>query len=387
MSATQEIPVPADVRPVAAEPAAPRADDALTAAERASAAAEVQADQKKPGHTQARHDAEMERLSRHSMSVHSEALRAAIEAAIPVKQRAFELAQVHEKAGRAFFAASPGPEQEAARQAEMAAEAEWQNMRGQLGVAALAVAHAPFSDLQDVVARAEAFAELVGRAGDNDAPDFDEDRLLMLASYRAAVLEMIERQPSRGDWDDAVAGLRGIEKRIGALEATTNVVALEKAWADRDDAITDLFSMQPPHLDGLLLMLDLVRELRFLGRGTYGSRADAIGDEQVTARTLRDKSDEGLAQGLALIAQHAARLRDLEMPRDWRDAMRDFARIAPGAADAVRNAFDRCMHLPHLKAIQLAGKPDSELPVLMFSGTDGDHWIGPEKAWRGEGVK
>lgn len=387
MFAVQEIPAPADVRPVADEPAEPPADAALTAAKRASAAAEGEPEQKKPSHNEARHEAELERLSRHSMSVHSEALRAAIDAAIRVKQRAYELGKVHEAAQEAFFAAAAGPEKKAAHQAETTAEAEWLNMRRQLDVAALAVAHAPFSDLEDVVARAEAFAELVGRAGDNDVPDTDEDRLLMLASYRAAVLEMIERQPSRGDWDDAVANLRGIEGRIDALEATTNVVALEKAWADRDDAITDLFSMQPPHLDGLLLMLDLVRELRFLGRGTYGSRANAIGDEQVTARTLRDKSDEGLAQGLALIAQHAARLRDLEMPRDWRDAMRDFARIAPGAADAVRNAFDRCMHLPHLKAIQLAGKPDSELPVLMFSGAEGDHWIGPEKAWRGEGVK
>jgi len=368
VSATQEIPVPAGVRPVAAEPAAPRADDALTAAERASAAAEDEAGQRKPSHTQARHDAEMERLSRHSMSVHSEALRAAIEAAIPVKQRAFELAQVHEKAGRAFFAASPGPEKEAAHHAETAAEAEWLNMRRKLDVAALAVAHAPFSDLQDVVARAEAFAELVGRAGDHDVPDADEDRLLMLASYRAAVLEMIERQPSRGDWDDAVANLRGIEERIDTLETTRNVTALEKAWADRDDAITDLFSMQPPHLDGLLLMLDLVRELRFLGRRTYGSRADAIGYEQVTARTLRDKSDEGLVQGLALIAQHAARLRDQEMPRDWRHIMRDFGKCHPGSKDAIRQAFELGMHKPNLESVQLAGRPEHELPVLHFGG-------------------
>lgn len=368
MSATQEIPAPADVRPVAAEPADFLPDDALTAAERASATAEGEPEQKKSSHTQARHDAEMERLSRHSMSVHSEALRAAIDAAIPVKQRAYELGKVHEAAQEASFVAVAGPEKEAAHQAETAAEAEWLNMRRQLDVAALAVAHAPFSDLQDVVARAEAFAELVGRAGDNDVPDADEDRLLMLASYRAAVLEMIERQPSRGDWDDAVAGLRGIEERIDTLEATTNVIALEKAWADRDDAITDLFSMQPPHLDGVLLMIDLVRELRFLGRRTYAGRADAISDKQVTARTLRDKSDDSLAQGLALIAQHAARLRDLEMPRDWREAMRDLGNWHPGSKDAVRQAFDLGMHRPNLESVQLAGRPEHELPILHFGG-------------------
>jgi len=364
VSATQEIPAPADARPVAAEPADPRADDALTAAERASAAAE----QKKPSHTQARHEAEMHRLSLHSMSVHSEALRAAIDAAIPVKQRAYELGKVHAKAQDAYFAAADGPEKEAASQAEAKADDAWRNMLRQLDAVALTVAHAPFSDLDDVVARAEAFAELVGRVGDGDTPNAEEDHVLMLASYRAAVMEMIERQPSRGDWDDAVAGLRGIEERIGALEATTNVDALEKAWADRDEAITDLFSMQPPHLDGLLLMLDLVRELRFLGRRTYASRADAIGDEQVTARTIRDKSDESLAQGLALIAQHAACLRDLEMPQDWREVMRDFGKCHPGSKDAIRQAFELGMHKPNLESVQLAGRPEHELPVLHFGG-------------------
>lgn len=219
MSATQEIPTPADVRSVAAEPAAPRADDALTAAERASAAAEDQADQKKPSHTQARHEAEMDRLSLHRMSVHSEALRAAIDAAIPVKQRAYELGKAHAKAQDASFAAAVGPEKEAASRAEAEAEDAWRNMLRQLDAVALTVAHAPFSDLDDVVARAEAFAELVGRVGDGDTPNAEEDRVLMLASYRAAVMEMIERQPSRGDWDDAVARLREIDRQIEATSA------------------------------------------------------------------------------------------------------------------------------------------------------------------------
>lgn len=372
MSATQEIPAPADVRPVAAEPATPRADDALTAAERASAAAEDQADQKKPSHTQARHEAEMDRLSLHRMSVHSEALRAAIDAAIPVKQRAYELGKAHAKAQDASFAAADGPEKEAASQAEAEAEDAWRNMLRQLDAVALTVAHAPFSDLDDVVARAEAFAELVGRVGDSDTPNAEEDHVLMLASYRAAVMEMIERQPSRGDWDDAVAGLRGIEERIEALEATTNVVALEKAWADRDDAITDLFSMQPPHLDGVLLMIDLIRDVGHLGRRAYGDRAEAIGVDQITVQSLR-RGGEEVKRALALVGQHVARLRDLEMPRDWRQVMRDLGNWHPGSKDAVRHAFDLGMHKPNLESVQLAGRPEHELPVLHF----GEQSVGP----------
>jgi len=359
--------VPADVRPVAAEPAAPRADDALTAAERASAAAEDQTDQKKPGHTQARHEAEMDRLSLHRMSVHSEALRAAIDAAIPVKQRAYELGRVHAKAQDASFAAAVGPEKEAASRAEAEAEDAWRNMLRQLDAVALTVAHAPFSDLDDVVARAEAFAELVGRAGDGDTPNAEEDHVLMLASYRAAVMEMIERQPSRGDWDDAAAGLRGIEERIEALEATTNVVALEKAWADRDDAITDLFSMQPPHLDGVLLMIDLIRDVGHLGRRAYGDRAEAIGVDQITVQSLR-RGGEEVKRALALVGQHVARLRDLEMPRDWRQVMRDLGNWHPGSKDAVRHAFDLGMHKPNLVSVQIAGRPGHELPILHFNG-------------------
>lgn len=373
MSATQEIPTPADVRPVAAEPADPRADDALTAAERASAAAEDQADQKKPGHTQARHEAEMDRLSLHRMSVHSEALRAAIDAAIPVKQRAYELGKAHAKAQDASFAAAVGPEKEAASQAEAEAEDAWRNMLRQLDAVALTVAHAPFSDLDDVVARAEAFAELVGRVGDSDTPNAEEDHVLMLASYRAAVMEMIERQPSRGDWDDAVAGLRGIEERIEALEATTNVVALERAWADRDDAITDLFSMQPPHLDGVLLMIDLIRDVGHLGRRAYGDRAEAIGVDQITVQSLRRGGDEEVKRALALVGQHVARLRDLEMPRDWRQVMRDLGNWHPGSKDAVRHAFDLGMHKPNLESVLLAGRPEHELPVLHF----GEQSVGP----------
>lgn len=368
MSATQEIPVHADARPVAAEPADRRADDALTAAERASAAAEHQVDQKKPSHTQARHEAEMDRLSLHRMSVHSEALRAAIDAAIPVKQRAYELGRVHAKAQDASFAAAVGPEKEAASRAEAEAEDAWRNMLRQLDAVALTVAHAPFSDLDDVVARAEAFAELVGRVGDGDTPNAEEDHVLMLASYRAAVVEMIERRPSRGDWDDAVAGLHEIERQIAGWEENGIAERRAKAHRDRDAAITDLFSMQPPHLDGLLLMLDLVRELRFLGRRTYGNRAATIGSEQVTVRALRDESDDGLVQALALIAQHAARLRDLEMPRDWRHVMRDWGNCHPGSKDAIRQAFELGMHKPNLESVQLAGRPEHELPVLHFGG-------------------
>lgn len=202
--------------------------------------------------------------------------------------------------------------------------------------------------------------------------------ILMLGSYRQAVVEMLERQPSRGDWDDAVAGLREIERRIVGLQAShPEGDGLTKAWADRDAAITDLLSMQPPHLDGVLLLLDLVREVRFLRARTYWSRAKDIDDDgQVTIADIRAPGELGVARSLSLIAQHVARLRDLEMPRDWRGAMRDLGRIAPGAPDTVRNAFDQGMHLPELTNIQLGGLPDSQLPVLHF----GERTVGPDRS-------
>lgn len=320
--------------------------------------------------SQVRHDAEMERLSLHRMTVHSEALRAAIDAAMTQKQRTHDLARAHIAADDA---ADEFDDEGCALAVE--AEAAWQASRAELDNAALAVAHAPFSDLDDVVARAEAFAETVGRPDKDAPPEFDEDHLLMLGSYRQAVVEMIERQPSRGDWDDAVAGLHEIERRIVGLQAShPESDGLTKAWADRDATITDLFSMQPPHLDGVLLLLDLVREARFLRSRTYRNRAADVDDGQITIADIRAPGELGAARSLALIGQHIARLRDLEMPRDWRDAMRDFGRIAPGAADAVRNAFDQGMHLPELTNVQLGGLPDSQLPVLHF----GERAVGPD---------
>lgn len=320
--------------------------------------------------SQVRHEAEMERLSLHRMTVHSEALRAAIDAAMPRKQLAYDLGQVHEAASLAFCDATEGAQKEAARAAEEQAEAAWQASRDELDTAALLVANAPFSDLHDVVARADAYAELVGR----DVVDFPEDKVIQLGSYQAAIMEMLERQPSRGEWDDAVAGLHEIERRIAGLVENADAERRAKAYLDRDAAITDLLSMQPPHLDGVLLLVDLVRENWFLKSRTYRDRAASVGADQVTVSDIRSSGEDGLVRALALIAQHIARLRDLEMPRDWRDAMRDFGRIAPGAADAVRNAFDQGMHLPELTNVQLGGLPDSQLPVLHF----GEHTVGPD---------
>lgn len=368
---------PTEARPIAPAAQPEYVDRAVAAARAAEKALDGEpAPKPERSRSQVRHADEMERLSLHRMTVHSEALRAAIDAAMPLKQRAYDLGQVVEAASQVLYDAHVGPEEEAATAAEAAADAEWNASRALLDTAALAVAHAPFSDLNDVVARAEAFAELVGRPEKDSPPDFDEDHLLMLGSYRQAVMEMLERQPSRGDWDDAVAGLQEIERRIAGLVENADAERRAKAYLDRDAAITDLLSMQPPHLDGVLLLVDLVRENWFLKSRTYRDRAASVGANPVTVSDIRINGEDGLVRALALIAQHVASLRDLELPRDWRVAMRDLGRIAPGAADAVRNAFDEGMHLPELTNIQLGGLPDDKLPVLHF----GECTVGPDRA-------
>ena len=367
------IEAPTEARPTAPAAQPEDVDRAVAAAHAAEKAlGEEPAPKSERSRSQVRHDAEMERLSLHRMTVHSEALRAAIDAAMKQKQRTHDLARAHIAADDA----ADEFDDEGCAQAA-AAEAAWQASRAELDTAALLVAHAPFSDLNDVVARAEAFAELVGRPDKDAPPEFDEDHILMLGSYRQAVMEMLERQPSRGDWDDAVAGLREIERQIAGWGENGIAERRDKAWADRDAAITDLLSMQPPHLDGVLLLLDIVREVRFLRARTYWSRAKDIDDDgQVTIADIRAPGELGVARSLSLIAQHVARLRELEMPRDWRGAMRDLGRIAPGAPDTVRNAFDQGMHLPELTNIQLGGLPDSQLPVLHF----GERTVGPDRS-------
>lgn len=365
---------PTEARPVAPAAQPEGVDRAVAAAHAAEKALGGEpAPKPERSRSQVRHDAEMERLSLHRMTVHSEALRAAIDAAMKQKQRTHDLARAHIAADDA----ADEFDDEGCAQAA-AAEAAWQASREELDTAALLVAHAPFSDLNDVVARAEAFAEIVGRPDKDAPPEFDEDHILMLGSYRQAVMEMLERQPSRGDWDDAVAGLHEIERRIVGLQASHfDGDGLTKAWADRDAAITDLLSMHPPHLDGVLLLLDLVREVRFLRSRTYRNRAADVDDDgQITIADIRAPGEAGVARSLSLIAQHVARLRDLEMPRDWRDAMRNLGWIAPGASDTVRNAFDQGMHLPELTNVQLGGLPDNQLPVLHF----GERTIGPDRS-------
>lgn len=375
---------PSEARPVAPAAQLEDADRAVAAAHAAEKALGAAPDLKpERSRSKERHDAEMERLKHHRICVSSEALRAAIDAAMPLKQRAYDLGQVCEAASQVFYNAHAGPEEEAASAAEAAADAEWNASRALLDAAALAVANAPFSDLHDVVARADAYAELVGR----DVVEFPEDKVIQLGSYQAAIMELIERQPSREDWDEAVSGLREIDRLIEKLDAgEANQDRLNKAYVDRDAAITDLLSLKPPDLDGLLVLMEFVFEHDGPWVGTYRARSIGAGETNLTAADLHNGEDEAFFKGLALIAQHTARLRDLDMPRDWRDAMRDFGRICPGAEDAIRHAFSRCMHLPNLKAIQLAGRQDHELPVLVFSGSDGDHWIGPDLAYRGEGL-
>ena len=108
-------------------------------------------------------------------------------------------------------------------------------------------------------------------------PDADEDRQAVLLSYRAAIEEMIQRAPDRQAWDDGIDALRSVEKalskafdqearaRADAARAAAGASDTDEfhrhsqATAKVDDLLgqreqlrTNLLSLDPPDIDGLL---------------------------------------------------------------------------------------------------------------------------------------
>lgn len=360
--------------------------------------------------------AEMEALKLRAMTARSPALGRLIRRGIAAKETAEAAWEPYGRADevtRDLRQAGAPDDQIAAAEVEYdTAWKFWEAKRRELEEAADDVAGAPFSDLRDIICRAEAAALLLGTSGDEDMmPDTDEDRQAVLLSYRAAIEEMIQRAPDRQSWDDGIDALRTVEKALSKAydeeeraraDAARGAAASADGPSDtaefhrraqitakvddllgqREQLRTSLLSIDPPDIEGLLDLMDIVFDHSGkLDVSTYERRATIIGNRPVTETEQWNDDEDSHRRALALIAHHAARLRDLEKPRDWREAMRDIGGLHPNAKDAVHRAYGAGMDVADLKNIQLAGQPEKNLPTLLFFGDQGQYWVRPDSVW------
>lgn len=377
--------------------------DHATAARRAVAAAGA-ATPAKPNRQAEVHRKEVEVLGLIAMTARSPALGRLVYKGLSLKEEAEALwvpygaADERERDLRA--AGAPEEEIAAARLDERATWAAWNDKRQEIEEAAFEVANAPFGGLHDLLARAQAAALLIGANGDEEGlPENDEDVLVILRSYRAGIEEMIARGPDREAWDETIIALRDNEKALSSANQEWEDAGgldfnpadrpelsarIDRLHSARDEYRTKLFSLDPPDVEGLLHLMEIVFDHgASLDVGTYERRATMIGDRPVLEDEQWQDKDDSHRRAFALLASHAARLRDLEKPRDWREAMRDIGGLHPNAKDAVHLAYEAALDLADLKNIQLAGQPEENLPTLLFAGQQGQFWARPNSVWKG----
>lgn len=367
---------------------------------------DLMADYRARPHVVQAHAAELERLTTLRLCARSPALARAIAQAVEVKQVAYQKGREHDRAEvlvqRLGSDADPAVV-EAARATEIETDMAYQEALRQLDVAAALVANAPVGGLTDVMDRADAFAHVIGGLGKDGLPASDEDVEKLLGTYRTAVEEMYER--GRVDHEDTfAAGLaryRTAEAKLSVLNqrwddrfGTVVIVPkdaapdlrreLAEVNAERDQARTLMFAGTPQDVGDLLALMEIAFDhIGSVDVGSYEMRDRIIGAEPVEERDMWQNDRQAHRRALALIARHAARLRDQSMPSDWRDLMETMSRI-PNGRDAAWRAYDLGMDTANLTNIQLIGHPADQLPILMFQQPDGTHWIRPDAAFKGE---
>ena len=357
------------------------------------------------------HAQEMEALGLHRMTVRSEALRAAIVDGMKVKVDAYERELIDNAAQDAEIAlcregGDPNPASvEAAKALSARTNAEWMAWRIKLQAAADAVLEAPFASLNDVLARADAAAHLIGSVANDGLPDTDEDREVILLSYRSAILEMLGRNSDREPWDVAVAEYRHVQRQLEGCnfefshrfgdrtlddceaEDPRLIGRLRTLYDQRDAAREAIYAGTPADLDGLLVLMEIVFEhVGPIDVSTYALRQRWADQGAPTEMEMISDEDDAHRRALALLAKHTARLRDLEKPRDWREAMDTFRFVHPNGKDVMHLACEKGMHWDDLQCIQLQGQPRDKLPVLLFANEEGQHWVRPDGAFRSEPV-
>lgn len=362
-----------------------------------------------PEHVTRTHQREMDRLTSLRLCARSQGLACAIHEAMPVKVATFQAGQAH---GRAETLLSYLPDNtphvilEAVRAVEAEMDMGFQEGLRRLDVAAAAVAQAPVGGLSDIMDRADAFVQVLGNADSDGLPETVEDVAILHGSYRAAIEDLYDRGRV-GDDDTFAEGecrLRKVEGRLTYLnrlwdEKWGSVALVPKgadpdlkkqidaAYAERDAARTLMYAGTPRDVGELLALMEIAFDhVGGVDVTSYEVRDRVIGTEPVEERDMWLDERQSHRRALALIARHAARLRDQTMPKDWRDLMETMART-PNGRDAVWRAYDKGMDAANLKNIQLTGRPADQLPVLMFEQRDGTYWIGPDAAFKGEAAQ
>lgn len=376
---------------------------AVKAAERAAAAAEahgvadpaavyaeaerlVESTRAPSEHVRRRHEAGRDRLKLHAMCVRSQALARLINEAVALKDQVHGIGELHSAAEYTVrhLAEAGAPEAilEYAAEVEHKRDLDYQAGLRDLDAIAEKIAFAPIADPEDALARADCIGRIID-CDDDGIPDCDADVILALKSLRAAVVDLAEarRGPDHEAWGEALCDYQTTSRELETLNRMVDdqygavlrweekdphlhaqVDAKHREWAD---AQSRLLSLEPPDVDGLLTLIEIIAGHGLAGDlRSYSDRARRAGEKPPTYEDLTRPDEIGRA--VAWVAIRAAQIRDRQMPSDWREFMQSRF-MHPNAADAIHRAYDAGVGLHELSRIQLQGLPEDQLPVLVFT--------------------
>lgn len=365
-----------------------------------------------------RHEREMAALESCAEGAGSPSLARLIRAAAVKKAEAYALERPHNILQYVELnlrsADTPDEAHALAVEQERAGEKAWQDARTEAELAGIAVTEAPFADLNDILLRADAYAQVVGCDDDGNV-HFDEDAAVMYRSLRYGIEEIVSRQPDRTAWDVAAEGYRRInqtlddlgrqEEKIEAGMIHLDPPVLEqfhldmKDAYDRKDALGNaILAMDPPDAGGLLVQMDVVFDRGHgLDVSKYERRSSALNEEQrridgqplmTVERLETQEANEfhrsGADQGLALLARSAATLRDREMPRDWRELFDTLGWMHKNARDAARQAIRAGVDATAFSGIHFEeGSEGRWAPSISFNALGGPQvFSNPVGCWK-----
>ena len=347
------------------------------------------------------HEREMSDLLGKRLVARAPALDRLIREGMALKQKAFDLGQVHDRAEKATYRTrEEGGDVDAAHAAEREAERVLKEAQDVLEDKAMEVLDAPFDDLNDVLIRADAFALLLGdpqggKDGNPLMPVFDEDVESAYLSLRRAIVEIIDAHPANERLEGAEIAYRRAQDEFEVvakqLEGNDETVAngglieqgiqeqlkdrLRRASDASDAAANAVLAERPTTLPHLLVQMEIVMsEAITYDLATHAARGRWLGDLPVTVEELRE-DDRGLeARGWALIAENAARLAQLDLSSGWRALMADaggIVKLHRNARDVLALAATKNIDPDRFSGIHLSGPDDNKLPQMTFRTDDG----------------